>query len=436
MAKQNFGNMLKANTKNKASDELRKIEAINTGDNFQVIPYDQIRPSADNKYPQSAIKEVEESIEKFGLFHNFVLIPIEEDNYKYKIVSGEQRYHAVGNLLNKGNKRYIAGVPAKILDKNTSETDRKIIQEEANIKQRNYDPQTTREAVGRLTELYKIKNKEENKDESVVKQVSEATGLGNRQVQRYNAVNTKLIDELKKEFDKANIPLERAAQFANMDQDTQKLVLELLDTNKNITKNEIEEIKKASDLKEEELKEKINELSEETNSYDLQKKELEAQIQEKENAIEESILKNRNIREEIVKELLENNPNNEKIEELEKLSNEIQDEKIQVEKEKEKLGTKLNDAQKELSKLRKELEVAKKNTNKPTDLSKEEKEKIKAEFEIRNIESEIKKGLNTLLVKSENYIKKYNDDNSIKDIYKELSNRMKKLEENIEGINK
>lgn len=195
--------------------------------NFQLIPYDKILPSSDNLYPMEAVEEIKESIQTYGLLHNLVLKPLDEPSGCYRILSGEQRYRAIGLLLADGDPKFKNGVPARILDRNTSEVDEKIILEEANLKQRN-NPQAIREGIQRLNDLYQHKNEAEGNNASIVKQVAASTGISERQVQKYNAINERLIPELREAFDAKGLTIAQAAELAALPELTQKFLASAL----------------------------------------------------------------------------------------------------------------------------------------------------------------------------------------------------------------
>jgi len=436
MAKQNFAMGLGKKINGNAGDELRKIEASKSGYTFKIVPYDEIRPSDSNKYPINSVIEIKESISQYGLLHNLVLMPVEDDsNYKYEIKSGEQRYLAIGMLLDEGNEDFIVGIPSRVLDKNTSDLDQQIILEEANIKQRSYDPETMRAAVERLRELYKKKNIKEDLNISVTKQVAKTAGIGERQVQRYNAVNDKLIPELQEAFDKSAISLEKAAQFASLDEDTQHLVVELLKSNKNISKNEIELVKKAAlekeELLEKQLKEKEIKLTEiEKKYYEVnnEKVKIEEDLLNKEMALEENSNREKEIRKEIEEELKSNDPNIKLLEELKISLDQLNKEKENALKTTAILEKKLSEKDNELNNTKKELNEIRDLEKKPSEiiLSDAEKKKLTDSFELVNLMNDINKNFIQFMVKNETYISNY------REIPDEIFNNYKSLEKLIE----
>lgn len=428
MAKQNFAKSLTMNTKNNAGDEIRKLESSKNGFNFKIVPYEKIRPSDKNKYPIEDIDEIAESIRKYGLMHNLLLIPVDDETgtYEYDILSGEQRYWSIGKLLEEGNTDFIPGVPSRIIDKNTSEIDQKIIIEEANLKQRNYDSKTMREAINRLDELYRQKNAEEGAKLNTTKQIAEKTGLKERQVQRYNAINKKLIPELQAAFDEQKIIIEDAAKYANMDEDSQILIANLLNSNQEVNKKEIELIKQETKKKEAELLQKISELQFQVSSSDEAKDLLEKELKIKEDQMKENMIKEENLRKQIEEELKDERPDQDKLNQLQEEIELLKKENHESESEKDNINKQLNQKQREINNLQKELLLVKKQNSEKnaTVLSEEERTKLHDNYEIENILADIKKGLNQLFVKGENYKKKYNE-TDLNEYYNEI---IKKIE--------
>lgn len=431
MAKQkfDFGEKLAARSKVNPGDELRKIEASNDGYE-KFILHDEMRPSEDNKYPIDNLEELKESLRVRPLIHNLTVIPVDEENsHYYKILAGERRWRAIGELLAEGNEKFKSGIRCFVIDKNTSETEQKIIMEESNLNQREYTPQARREALERLSELYRQKNLLDGKniDDNVTKRVAEKAGFGERQAQRYIAVNDRLIPELKTAFDESKITLENAAKFANMDEETQKLVVNLLKSDREVTKNEIELIKKETKKKEDEFIAKLEELQKLVTSSNELNKKLSDDLEIKEHQIEANIRKTDELLKELDEEQNNVKPDQEKVDQLQKEIEKLKNENYEKETEKQGINKQLNQQQRELDTLRKELQKAQKINNEKDKLalSEEEKNKLRDNYELSNIMNDIKKGLTQLHVKTEAYSKKYKE-SLIDEYYDEI---IKKIEE-------
>lgn len=428
MAQQKFNLKIGGIPENKGSnagDELRKIEAKKDF-NFQIISYDKIIPNPKNDYPMDELEELAESIDKNGLIHIPRIVP--DGDGKYRMISGERRYRAIGLICDQGEPKYISapkyknGIPCMIEDSNLSEVDEEIRLIAANEDVRDRNDALRRKKIARLNELYEIKRQEKGDNSSITKKIAKDLNIGERQVQRYNAVNQKLIPELQEAFDNSKITLEKAAQFSALDTDTQKMIVELLEYNKNINKEEIELIKKAAEKKEKDLLNDLRELTEKANSADLKNDALERQLNEKENALLKNKEAEDSLRRKIEEELKENNPDQEKINDLKNKLDQLKKDYRETEKEKEEINQKLEQAQKELNEIRKELQQAQKpqKEEKRNSLSPEEKIKLKESFEITNIIADIRKSMNQLFVKSEAYKKKYKEILTGEEIYNEI----------------
>ena len=123
MAKQKFGvNLTKTTFAESAATDLKKLE----GDardifNFQHVDYSLIDVNDMNDFEISDIETLKESIRKNGLLQPLILKPL--DNGRYRIIAGERRYHAIGDLLKEDSSRFAAGIPAKIERMDLSEID-------------------------------------------------------------------------------------------------------------------------------------------------------------------------------------------------------------------------------------------------------------------------------------------------------------------------
>lgn len=430
-----FGSAMKNKLTNDAGDELRKLEASVKG--FEkTIPWEEMRPSEDNKYEtkRAKIDEIKESIKRFGiLFYNLIVIPIEEENYKYKILAGETRHKAIGELLDEGDKTFVPGIRCIVINKDTPIVDQKIIIEETNLIQRDYDAKTKSEAMARLRDLYKEKNEKDGTNNSITKQIAEQTGIGERQVQKYLSLD-KLIPDLKAYFDESKITIDKAAQFANLSEADQMIVVELLRQNSDASKKEVERVKEEIKIREESLHEKINALENEIKSVADINNSLKRDLEEKENEIADKVSKEMQLRKEIEEELQSVNPDKDKIKNLELNIKVLNEDKESVELERDQFKKQLNQADVELKNLKKNLlkaEEDKKEAGK-LQLLPEEKERLKEEFDLENIMEQVRKDLVQLYVKGEKYKNKFKND-IVSTYYEEL---IKKINADVKKITK
>ena len=275
---------------NGISKNVKKVEEIEARDNFKVeyIDIDNIKRNEKNFYEIVDIEELAEDIKLNGLNHNLVVRKL--DNGQFELISGERRYTALCKLVKEGNKTF-ALVPCKVIEVN--DTDAEIILIQANAQTRELTEIEKLKQVQRLKELYKIKKANGEKITGKVREIiANDLKLSPTQVGRYEKINSSLIPELKTVLEKGNLTIANASEFANLSEDNQKVILELINSNINLSKNEAIELKnklkkieeeKALEYKEREmllqenytLKNKLNSNIEKTNE---ERKELEGQL--------------------------------------------------------------------------------------------------------------------------------------------------------------
>ncbi|MDU0868232.1 MAG: ParB/RepB/Spo0J family partition protein [Clostridium perfringens] len=275
---------------NGISKNVKKVEEIEARDNFKVeyIDIENIKRNEKNFYEIVDIEELAEDIKLNGLNHNLVVRKL--DNGQFELISGERRYTALCKLVKEGNKTF-ALVPCKVIEVN--DTDAEIILIQANAQTRELTEIEKLKQVQRLKELYKIKKANGEKITGKVREIiANDLKLSPTQVGRYEKINSSLIPELKTVLEKGNLTIANASEFANLSEDNQKVILELINSNINLSKNEAIELKnklkkieeeKALEYKEREmliqenytLKNKLNSNIEKTNE---ERKELEGQL--------------------------------------------------------------------------------------------------------------------------------------------------------------
>lgn len=275
---------------NGISKNVKKVEEIEARDNFKVeyIDINNIKRNEKNFYEIVDIEELAEDIKLNGLNHNLVVRKL--DNGQFELISGERRYTALCKLVKEGNKTF-ALVPCKVIEVN--DTDAEIILIQANAQTRELTEIEKLKQVQRLKELYKIKKANGEKITGKVREIiANDLKLSPTQVGRYEKINSSLIPELKTVLEKGNLTIANASEFANLSEDNQKVILELINSNINLSKNEAIELKnklkkieeeKALEYKEREmliqenytLKNKLNSNIEKTNE---ERKELEGQL--------------------------------------------------------------------------------------------------------------------------------------------------------------
>lgn len=410
MAQQkSFGLKIPGASSHTAGDQLKQLD-IQKDYNFKIVSYEDIEPNPLNDYPMVEIEALAESIKKYGLLQNIGLIPNSEGSkYKYRLYNGERRYRAIGLLLQQGDTTFLKGIPSKIESSNIDLIDEEIKLILAN-NQRELTPEFKRKKAARLTELYQLKSTDPTVGKiDVTKKIAENLNLGERQVQRYNAINNKLIPALQAEFDKSNISIEKAAQFASFDESTQSLILELLKNNDTITKEKIEFLQQKQEKLETEYKKNIEQKNEEIQTLKMNNNFLQEEIQESESKLSKTNEDLSSIRQEIKEELEKSFPSQEKIDSLTSSLETLSNEQKKIELEKRQLEKNLTEKEKKIKNLEQELKQKTEQIEKPTiGLTEEEKKKLSDSYELNCLINDAKKKLSQILVKSNDYYKHYN----------------------------
>ncbi|EOU2001770.1 chromosome partitioning protein ParB [Clostridium perfringens] len=344
---------------NGISKNVKKVEEIEAKDNFKVeyIDIENIKRNEKNFYDIVDVEELAEDIKLNGLNHNLVVRKL--DNGQFELISGERRYTALSKLVKEGNKTF-ALVPCKVIEAN--DIDAEIILIQANAQTRELSEVEKLKQVQRLKELYKDKKAKGEKVPGKIREIiANDLKLSPTQVGRYEKINSSLIPELKNVLEKGNLTIANASEFANLSEDNQKVILELINSNLNLSKNEAIE-----------LKNKLKKIEEEKA---LEYKEREKLIQEN------STLKNKL------------NSNIEKSnEERKELEGQL---RIELEKELEsKYADKLNSIKDEVKKQTDEKaklkdEISKLKANAPKDVTTEFKENITLIQNLKNIENSL-----------------------------------------------
>lgn len=211
----------------------RKIYEARTLD----IPYEDIIPNPKNRKADKNIEELAESILTFGLIH----YPRVKDNGdgKYVLTSGERRWRAIG-LIRKTHPELFRTVPCTFGDAAADELD-----EEARLIIANRDtvdptPEEDRMNIQRLAEIYEAKKaRGDEMPAGLVTTIANELQMTPRQIQKFVAINQKLIPELQDVFDEQGININDASKIAQLDEIYQKDILELFQQKKSISSGDI-----------------------------------------------------------------------------------------------------------------------------------------------------------------------------------------------------
>lgn len=286
---------------NGISKNTEKVATLEAKENFKIeyIDIDKIIRNEKNFYEINNIDDLVEDISINGLNHNLVVRVT--DKGLYELISGERRYTALKELVNKGEERF-KKVPCKI--SNLNDLDSEIVLIQANAQSRELSESDKLKQVQRLTELYNMKKKKGEKVGKIRDIISKDTGLSPTQVGRYSTINKKLIPELKSVLEQGNLSIANASEFAVLSEENQKIILNIIQNEVSISKSEANELKnkfkeiekeKEDLLKKEKLvlekekrnfAEKLNNLNEIDNIVNEKAKEIALVFATKKNKIE------------------------------------------------------------------------------------------------------------------------------------------------------
>lgn len=271
---------------NGISKNVKKVTELEAKEGFKLeyIDINKIHRSEKNFYEIIDIDDLAEDIKINGLNHNIVVRPTE--NGTYELISGERRYTALSKLVNEGNKQF-ASVPCKIVELN--DLDAEIVLIQANAQTRELSESEKLKQVQRLSELYKAKKANGEKVGKIREVIANDLKLSPTQVGRYERINNNLIPELKELLEQGNLSTSNASEFSTLSEESQKGILEILNKNIYLSKEEAislkQELKRVELQKEEEIKTKNSlirynsELKTELNKAHTDKSEIISQLE-------------------------------------------------------------------------------------------------------------------------------------------------------------
>ncbi|WP_291629580.1 ParB/RepB/Spo0J family partition protein [Clostridium sp.] len=332
---------------NQVSKNVKTIEELEAKDNFKVeyIDIKNIKRNEKNFYDIVNIDELAEDIKMNGLNHNLVVRKLDDNNYE--LISGERRYTALSKLVKEGNKIF-ALVPCKVIEVNY--IDAEIILIQANAQTRELTEKEKLEQINKLNILYKTKKANGEKVPGRIRDIiAKDLNLSPTQVGRYERVNNNLIPELKTLLEEGNLTIANASEFASLSEENQKVILELINNQIKLNKEEAiklkNDLKNIEDEKAAELKKLENENLEilknnKTISDEVIK--LRKELDKKENKSEEEIKQlEGQLRAELVKDI--NNEFSLKIEEVKQEAKSHKEEKEKLKAELEEIKSKTKD---------------------------------------------------------------------------------------------
>lgn len=245
--------MVKTGAINKSTDAISTLKAENVY-RIKFISIDDIIPNEKNtRYPQIDIESLSASIEDRGLLHNLVVKPIDDD--KYKLISGERRWRAIGllrtNNLSRFEELFPGGLlPCKIQNSN-SEIDEEIDLIIANHETRSIDIKDRLADINQLATLYKMRDDGENKSIHALSEIiAKHLDVSARQIHKYLSLD-KLIPELYEAFQNGDLSITQASKLATLGETEQLYLYNILITESKITDEDFSTIKDITKKKEE-----------------------------------------------------------------------------------------------------------------------------------------------------------------------------------------
>lgn len=399
--------------------------------NLQSIKLDEIKFNEKNKFGIREIDELAESLEKFGQLHNIVIRKIDENEskYKYELISGERRCRAATQL---GWEK----MAAMIVDVDDLEAESMLII--ANLDTRELTNVEKGENAKRLTEIVMEQRKSgEHKGKKTREVVAEKLGVSPATAQKYITVN-ELIPELKDLLNKEELTLELGNQYAQLDENTQKLIFETIQEGMKLNAKQAKELKEEIKKKESDKNEvqkllnetkerykntetKLKEAQQELESYEEKSQELNANIDKLEQEKEKKVSDLNNEVQRIKKEMEETlrseitEESEEKVAELEKQLQLKTAKVYEITNEKEK---EIETLKNNLSKVDRELKEKQESNANKIEI---EQKNAKLEILLQNVSQELYRIrlLKTGLEKNDINTKVQNEIEKIKKTYEE-----------------
>lgn len=233
---------------------------VNTAFNFKMIPRGKLIFHKDNQYPMEAVEKLAASILDVGLIHN-IDVRYDEDNDTYIIDAGEQRTRALDMLIEKYRncenqeseeyqkyvyhvKPFEKGYPCKVSSGTSKmkssmglagEAASELDEIEARLRLRisneigrGHDAVRTKKCLDEILELENRRNEILGKTDQVTnRELGEKLNISGRMVQKYKALD-RLIPELREVFENQGITVTEGANYANLSQDEQMQLVELI----------------------------------------------------------------------------------------------------------------------------------------------------------------------------------------------------------------
>lgn len=204
-------------------------------------------------FEQTDIEDLKESILENGLLHNLVVI-YDNDKDKYRIISGERRYHALQSMTSEERNKVIPkGVPCKVEDEHLTEEQEKLKLFAANIDTREVTVARRNEVIRLMNTI--IEERRANGEKiNLKKYIAEAFNVSERTAGKYVAIQQNLSEDLMKRHEDGEISVDTAEKFALLSPEAQEIVeATYSETGSAMSKDDFDELKAADDAKKAEI---------------------------------------------------------------------------------------------------------------------------------------------------------------------------------------
>ncbi|MGL5329656.1 MAG: ParB/RepB/Spo0J family partition protein, partial [Peptostreptococcaceae bacterium] len=208
----------------------------------KTIDIDDIEPSKENFYNTKDIEDIKQSIELLGIEQNLI---VTRNKDKYKLIAGHRRYFASKALVKEGKERY-RSIPCRVkMYKN--DIYNKLTMIMTNSTAREISDWEKMQQLLEIERLVIELKQEANIPGRARDLLADILNISTSQVARYKAINNNLSETLKEAFKENKINYSVAYQLSTLGQEYQSNALATLVLKKELTLQDISELKKQED---------------------------------------------------------------------------------------------------------------------------------------------------------------------------------------------
>lgn len=411
-------NVLEDNESKRASKLITSIQSKNDEDtsfSFKLVPFQKIRFSSENDFNTSEeeCRSKGISILENGMIHSLLAVYDLEDD-SYTLLSGEKRVRGCsfmkddmesGKFNPEQEKLYESnikpffekGFPCSVRT-GLSRLEQKFLINAANVDVTRLTPTELANKIKEQKEI-RIALAEERgeKPKKVTKEVANAFGITQRQVQKYNRINEGLIPELMELFQSEQITVNEGSHYASLTEEEQKQIVNIIKSGRKVNEDELAILKAESQKNKQQIAHLQNKLSAAQDEKDNLQRKFQADLQA---SLEES-------RKNLEAELKQSAPDPDSIQKLQEKISETERQLANQQEATSKASKELKKKEAEISQLQNQLNEAKK------PLSDSEKNKLLAELKLEALQKEVTRALKDLQNGIDQYRKVYGENNEI-----------------------